>query len=249
MTDDAMEAFKISRQPLHILVQEHLVELLENGKLEPGEQLPSEVDMAAQLGVSRSTLREALLSLQQGGYIIRKHGVGTFVAPRYGSRLEGGLERLESVLTLAARQDMEVGFDGLEVEQKPANSEFAAALQTEPGTPLTFVRRVIVVEGLAVAYMLDVAPSSILCPADLHEGFEGSVLDLLRQNDRVAVAQAVADIVALSADRWLADKLGGEAGQPVLLLQETLYDNRGEVIEFSRNYFSPDFFRFHVIRR
>jgi len=244
-----MQRIKADKRSLSIQTREHLLRLIKDGIYEPGEQLPSEADLAAQLGISRPTLREALLNLEQEDIIVRKHGVGTFVAPGYGHRLESGLERLESVLVLAARQGMQAGFDDLQVREEPADPELAGKLQATPGTLLTSVRRVIVVDGVPVAYMLDVAPTSILSAADVDETFRGSVLDLLRQKQDLQTFQAVADIVALNAGAFLAEKLKIEMGQAVLLLEETLFDKEGTTIEFSRNYFVPDFFRFHVVRR
>jgi GntR family transcriptional regulator len=156
---------------------------------------------------------------------------------------------LESVLELAARQGLQVEFDALQVQQEPADPELADKLQVAPGTPLTSVRRVIVVDRMPVAYMSDVTLSSVLSPEDVDETFNGSVLDLLRQKGGQQVAQATADIVALDADASLADKLGVELGQAVLLIEEILFDKEGAAVEFSRNYFVPDFFRFHVVRR
>ena len=244
-----MQRLKTDRRPLHLQARQHLLSLIENGIYQPGQQLPCEADLATQLGISRSTLREALLNLEREGVIIRKHGVGTFVTPGYGRRLESGLERLESILVLAARQGMQVGFDDLQVREEPADPELADKLQIMPGTLLTSVRRVIVVDRVPVAYMLDVAPVSILSPADVDERFRGSVLDLLKQKRDLQIAQAVADIIALNADPFLAQKLGVEPRQAVLLLEETLFDREGKAVEFSRNYFISDFFRFHVVRR
>lgn len=242
-------SLKINKTPLHLQAQQLLLGLIKDGTYQPGEQLPSEVDLAAQLGISRPTLREALLNLERESAVVRKHGVGTFVASGYGSRLESGLERLESILVLAARQGMQVGFDDLQVQEEPAGPELADKLQVTPDTLLTSVRRVIVVDMVPVAYMFDVAPVSILSPKDVDERFEGSVLDLLRQKQGLQIAQAVADIVAVNVDSFLAGKLGVEPQQVVLLLEETLFDQEGTAVEFSRNYFVPDFFRFHVVRR
>lgn len=244
-----MQQLKTNKLPLSLQAQRYLLSLIENGAYQPGEQLPSEADLAAQLGISRPTLREALLNLEQKDVIVRKHGVGTFVAPGYEHRLEGGLEHLESILELATRQGLQVEFDALQVQEEPADPELADKLQVTPGTLLTSVRRVIVVDRTPVAYMLDVALSSILSPEDVDETFNGSVLDLLRQKQGRQVAQAMADIVALNADASLAEKLGIELGQAVLLIEEILFDKEGAAVEFSRNYFRPDFFRFHVVRR
>jgi len=55
--------------------------------------------------------------------------------------------------------------------------------------------------------------------------------------------------MALNADDFLAQKLGVEPDQAVLLMEETLFDRDGAVVEFSRNYFVPDCFCFHIVRR
>ena len=249
MTGDAVQPIRLQKVSLSTRAQHYLLELIEAGTYQPGEQLPSEADLAVQLGISRPTLREALLNLEQEGVIVRRHGVGTFVRPAYARRLEGGLERLESILELAARQGLQLHFRALEIEQEPAGPELASILHLPAGEPLTRVQRVILVDGTPVAYMLDVVPSALLAPGEIGEDFGGSVLDLLRQRENLQAAQAVADIVALDADRSLAEKLAVKSGQALLLIEELLFDDGGTPIEFSRNYFVPDFFRFHVVRR
>jgi GntR family transcriptional regulator len=229
--------------------QRYLRNLIEAGTYQPGDQLPSQNELAAELGISRATLREALLSLAQEGVIVLKHGVGTFVPRGYGHRLEGGLEQLESILELTARQGLDVGFSDLQIAEERAEQDLADTLQVAPGTPLTTVRRVIMVDGTPVAYMCDVAPCSILSPANLKESFDGSVLDLLRQRPDLHIARAVANIVAVNAVGDLADRLQVEPQQALLLLEETLFSGEGIPLEFSQNYFVPEFFQFHVVRR
>jgi GntR family transcriptional regulator len=234
---------------LYLQAEQRLLELIESGTYAPGEQLPSEVELAAQFGISRPTLREALLHLEQAGAIVRKHGVGTFVASAYGLRLESGLERLESVFEMTARQGMEARIEGLACTQEPAEAAVAERLALAPGTHVTAVRRTIVVDDRPAAYMLDLAPPSVLSPSDIDESFNGSVLDVLRQRSDLRVSQAVADIVPVNADGFLADRLSVRPGQAILLLEEVLLAEGGVPIEFSRNYFVSSMFRFHVLRR
>jgi DNA-binding FadR family transcriptional regulator len=61
---------------------ERLGTAIKLGLLEPGARLPPERDLCAQLGISRSTLRQALTALVQSGYLVavRGRGGGTFVA-------------------------------------------------------------------------------------------------------------------------------------------------------------------------
>jgi GntR family transcriptional regulator len=248
MTNQALQPIKPNRLSLSARAQQYLLSLIKNGTYEPGEQLPSQANLATQLGISRPTLREALLNLEQDGMIVRKHGVGTFVAPGYGRRLEGGLERLESILQLASRQGMQPKCTGLEVEVVPADKEVAARLQIPVDAEVTHVRRVITVEGKPVAYLHDIVAASRLAPSDVDETFAGSVLDLLRQRSDPPIARAVADIVALNAKAPLVERLGVKRGQAILLLEEILFDEEGTIVGFSRNFFVPQFFRFHVVR-
>jgi GntR family transcriptional regulator len=248
MTNDVLTPLRTSRASLSMQTQQYLVGLVEDGTYQPGDQLPSEADLAAQLGISRSTLREALLNLEQEGVVIRRHGVGTFIAPGYEHRLESGLEHLDSILELASRQEMRLGFDNLEVRRLAADELMADRLQVAPGTPLTEVARAIVVDGAPVAYMVDAIRADVLVPEDVDDGFDGSVLDLLRQKEGLQHAQVVADLIALNADAFLAEKLGIELGQAVLLIEELLFDDTGQPVEYSKNYFVPEFFRFHVVR-
>ncbi len=249
MTDNGVQPLRTSRMSLAQRAQQYLVQLLEEGAYSAGEQLPSQNELAAQLGISRPTLREALLNLEQEGVIISKHGVGTFVAPAYGQQLEGGLERLDSILELASRQGRDLRFNALRVEEEPADRELAERLQLAPRTLVTNVRRVILADDGPVAFMSDWVRSTHLRPSDIDDTFNGSVLDQLRKNSPMPVAFAVADIVALNAGAGLARDLQVKEGSALLLMEELLFDEDGTPVDWSRNYFLPDFFRFHVVRR
>lgn len=60
-------------------VMDHLVERIRNGTYRPGQRLPTEPELMAEQGVSRSVVREAVSRLQAAGYAETRHGVGTFV--------------------------------------------------------------------------------------------------------------------------------------------------------------------------
>ena len=249
MTVGGVLPLKTNKDSLSGQAHQYLLGLIGDGVFRPGEQLPSQNELAAQLGISRSTLREALLKLEQEGMVICRHGIGTFIAPGYEHRLESGLEHLESILKTAARHGMELGVDALQVEEEPADQEQAALLQVEPGTPVTSVRRVLQTDGMPIAYMLDVVLSSILRPAAIDETFNGSALDTLRRQPGLHITQATATISAINASPYLAEQLEVKRRQALLLMEERLFDETGRVIEFSHNYFMPDFFQFHLVRR
>jgi GntR family transcriptional regulator len=244
-----MHELKTDRRPLHIQARQHLLTLIEEGIYQPGQQLPSESDLAAQLGISRPTLREALFNLEQEGVIVRKHGVGTFVAPAYDRRVQGGLERLESVLALAERQGMSTRMLRLSVDRVAADVAVAEKLTLEPEAPLTRVRRTIAVDGRPAVYLVDYASTAVLPPESLDDTFSGSVLDLLVRRNNIRVREALAEITAVNADASLAEHLAVDLGRALLLLSETVFTEELTPVEFSRNYFLPGLFDFHVLRR
>jgi GntR family transcriptional regulator len=249
MTHDVVAPLRTERISLSDQAQHYLLTLIENGTYPPGEQLPSEKSLATQLGISRPTLREALHILEQDGIVVRRHGVGTFVASSYNHRLESGLERLESILELAARQGLTMQCSDLEVNEEPATARLAEKLGVSRGAPLLRIARALGTDTQTVAYMVDYASTAYLSAEDVDHTFRGSVLDLLRRKQDLEVLQAEADITALTADADLAKKLRVKKGQPILLMEELLFDQRGQAIEFSRNYFVPEHFRFRVVRR
>ena len=63
-------------------VLEALAEMVERAGLKVGDRLPPEILLARQLGVGRSTIREALNRWEGVGLIRRKRGVGTYLAAR-----------------------------------------------------------------------------------------------------------------------------------------------------------------------
>lgn len=69
-------------RPAHVQVQERVIQVIEEGLLEPGSRLPSEPELAEGLGVSRMTANKALLALVDQGWIARQKGRGTYVLAR-----------------------------------------------------------------------------------------------------------------------------------------------------------------------
>ncbi len=72
-----IEPVQRSRLSQQVIVQ--LCQLMQSGQIEPGDRLPSERDLAEQLTVSRTCLREALRALELSGLIESRHGGGTYV--------------------------------------------------------------------------------------------------------------------------------------------------------------------------
>jgi DNA-binding FadR family transcriptional regulator len=69
-------------QRLYRQIAEQLRKLMSHGEFKPGERLPAERDLAKQLGVSRPSVREALIALEVEGWVEVRTGAGVFVLER-----------------------------------------------------------------------------------------------------------------------------------------------------------------------
>ncbi len=213
-----------------------------------GERLPSEPELARRLGVSRATLREAMRSFEGQGLIRRRQGVGTFVVNQTNV-IETGLEVLESIETLAKRMNLRVSMGDLQIDHLIADETRAEALHVLQGSPLVQVTRVINAENRPVAYLVDLLPEEHLSPADLQDGFTGSVLDQLLRRPTLKLVESKTDIRAVSASPEIARALQIQRGDVLLLFVAQLYAADGSVVDYSYSYFLPGYFRFHVVRR
>lgn len=66
--------------PLYMQIKELFVANLRDGRWSPGKVIPSEIQLAQELGVSQGTVRKAITELVENNVLVRRQGRGTFVA-------------------------------------------------------------------------------------------------------------------------------------------------------------------------
>jgi GntR family transcriptional regulator len=215
---------------------------------EPGVRLLNEPELARQLGVSRATLREAMRTFETQGLIRRRQGSGTYVV-RPSHVIESGLEVLESIETLSNRIGLKVSMGDLTVENRSATPEECKALELEACDRIVHLSRVIMAEDRPAAYLVDILPEEILPKEELEAGFTGSVLDVLLRRGVPSLMTSLTEITAAGADQKVARALGVQRGAVLLQFNALLYSTNGKIVDYSKSYFLPGYFRFHVVRR
>ena len=232
--------------PLYQQAAEQLAILLANTP--PDTYLPSEPDLARQLGISRATLREAMRPFEEQGLIVRRQGVGTIVT-RPPRALDAGLEVLESLETLAARTGLTVEMGELNVDVRMPTVEEAGLLELTGEAPVVEVARVILAAGRPVAYLIDVLPRHVFPDDARAQGFRGSVLDFLLRRGDPQLDVSRTEISAVSAPGDVARALRIQRGDVLLRLEAYLYTRDGKGVDHSWSYFLPGSIRLHVVRR
>lgn len=234
------------RRPLYLRAEEALGRLLDSRQ--GGDRLPPEPDLARRMGVSRSTLREAMRSFEEKGRIVRKQGVGTFITGPHPV-IDAGLEVLRSIESLASSIGLNVRMGDLAITELCADEAEAGHLCVARDTPVVKVERVMFTETQPVAYLIDILPVEFLRPEELAAGFTGSVLDYLLRRGEPPLEIARSQVNAESADSNAAKHLSIQRGDVLLRFESWLYSANGRTIDHSFSYFVPGFFRFHVNRR
>lgn len=215
---------------------------------ESGDRLPSEPELAQQLGVSRATLREVMRAFETQGLLHRRQGAGTFVS-KPTKVIESGLEILESIETLANQIGLPVALGELSVLNRLPTQEEADVLEIDVGEQVTSVSRVILADDRPAAYLIDVLPVDVFTPSDLENTFSGSVLDLLLSRQDPPLESSRCEISAVTASSDIARALEIQRGDVLLCFQSLLYSVYGKVVDYSFSYFLPGYFLFHVVRR
>jgi GntR family transcriptional regulator of arabinose operon len=89
----------LKRQSKHLQVSDTIREWIQDGRFLPGDQLPTELELAERFQVSRHTVRQAISSLAASGLVSRVQGRGTFVAHPSAARPTSGPSKLIGVVT------------------------------------------------------------------------------------------------------------------------------------------------------
>jgi GntR family transcriptional regulator, transcriptional repressor for pyruvate dehydrogenase complex len=115
---------RVARKPMYERLVEHLRAYVVEAGLAAGDRLPSERELAERLGVSRASLRQAIVALEVQGILEVKHGEGTFLrTARMDALPIAQLADLKRRLPdiLEAREAIEVKLAELAAERRTAS--------------------------------------------------------------------------------------------------------------------------------
>ncbi len=229
-------------------VRARIVESINKGKLAPGEQLASEVEIARQLGVSRNSVREALQSLEREGLIEKRHGVGTFVTTSE-PLLYGGIERLTSINDFISSHGLKPESQIVEMDYIIASDREAQPLDIELGSDVLCVKLLKKIEErLPVALCIDYIPTRLLTGEIDSSKLDESVFDFLNDHG-LNTTYADCEITACNAEGELSELLQVRAGEPLLLFKQVHFAENDLRALYSETFFVPGKVRFNIVRR
>ncbi|HEY7414584.1 MAG TPA: GntR family transcriptional regulator, partial [Ktedonobacteraceae bacterium] len=206
--------------PLYQQLKQVLQNAIDQGLYKPGERLPSEPELVRKYGISRITVRQALDGLEAEGWVVRRHGKGTYVAE---PRIEQSLVRLTDFVEDMQQAGQHPSSRVLALEHEAARPTVAEALHVSPETEVVRVDRLRLADERPIAVDMTWLPlrfGALLAGVDLTQE---TIYHALETHYAIPVLTGNFTISATSATPQQAAYLEIEPGAPLLLIQRISY--------------------------
>jgi GntR family transcriptional regulator len=232
--------------PAHLRISYWLERLIVSRRLAPGDRLPSEVEIAQSLGVSRMTLRQALAAIEGKGLIDRRRGRfgGNFVAT---PRFEFDHESLPGFTEQMRRMHVEAGAHVIRATTRRAPPEVRQGLALRRGEQVHEILRARSANGEPIVLEETYFPAAVF-PGMLASDLTGSLYAVMRTYG-AAPYSAEEQIEAIRATEQQAEILGIAASDPLLLITRTSHTVDGVAVEYTRDYHRSDRTRIRIRSR
>lgn len=239
-------SLKSDNRPLYLLVIDKIKQDIEQGVYKSGTKLPSEYELAKNLGVSRVTLREALRMLEDENLVMRKHGIGTFVniPPLFTS----GIEELYSITQMINKNKQKAGTIFVNSGFKNVSNTDIKTFKLDNSDRVLRIERIRTADEEPVVYCIDKIPENIL-PKDFNFKEDGSLFKSLEKQANINITYAISDIEPLGYHEKISPLLLSPPGTSLLILKQSHFDEKERLVLYSINYFRADKFRFQVVRK
>lgn len=229
---------------------DRLIHELRGGLYADAAQLPSELELAGVLGVSRTVVRDALSELEREGYIERVRGIGTLVnrdVVDVHIRLDQKLE-FYKMIRAAGREPHS---DNLLVTRETAPAALAQRLGLPPDGPhtLVYVRRRVLADDIPVLYSTDILPLALFGGRRLDQiDFSQPIFDIAARFCRVEVTKTLARLYAVTGTPGIRRQLRLRPEQALMQLDETCYSRLCRPVLCCQTCYT-DFFDFSIVRK
>jgi GntR family transcriptional regulator len=222
--------------PLYQQLQRAIREAIHSHVLAPDDALPAERQMAAELSVSRITVRKAIDGLVEEGLLVRRQGSGNFVC----SRIEKNFAKLTSFSEDMRSRGRTPHSEWLKRSEGAVSPEEALTLRLSPGAPVYRFHRLrfaddspMCLEYATVA--AEALPSLDAVDDSLYEALEAA------GNRPVRALQRLRALLLNTEQARLLHAREGDAG---LLVERVGFLRDGRAVELTQSFFRGDTYDF-----
>lgn len=228
--------------PVYKQLREMLRSQIETGQLAVGTTLAPEIELAETFGVSRSTMRSAILGLVEDGLLKRKPGAGTVVIR---SRPEEHRSYFRGLTEDLKQRGIVSTVTVLNKEITAPSSAVAAQLRLSRGEKVLKLSRLRKIAGVPLVLTYAYVPDWV--GIGLDADFSRPLYKLIERSDRLHITYGEDILGALAADASKAAALEVEPGTPVLTVRRTTFVEHDRPVEYVKAYLRSDLYEYHVV--
>ncbi|MEK4513527.1 GntR family transcriptional regulator [Paenibacillus sp. FSL K6-2524] len=243
-----MKNIGIEKETLSSIAVRTIIDLIETDVFKIGDKLDAEQKLADKLNISRPILREALQILELKGYIVRKHGVGTFVISKT-PMLTTGIEKLDSMTDLVMAQNYTVGTIGITEPKVSSDESIRELLGLKDDEILLSFERIRTADNKPFALDRIYIPEKYVS-ADFFTNYaNSSILSYLSAAQNIQIFSSHCNLFAENATAGDANKLGIKKHDALQILEQTFYSNANDPIFHGKSLIVNNILKFHIVRR
>jgi len=216
--------------PFYFQLCRYVEQQIKDHHWKPGQLLPSEQELCAAVGVSRTVVRQAVAELERKGMVTKKSGKRSTVAfPKYEGSL---MQNLGGFYDDAVAKGQRPSTKVLALRVVAASPEIAEALRLDEGSPVIELNRLRFLDDEPEVLVVTYVPHS-LCPGLVEEDLTNqSLYGLLASKYGLRIKEGFRTIKAIPLDHEVARMLRVRAGSPALLLKSVGLLADGRPLEY-----------------
>lgn len=233
----------VDKTPKYQQIIQYIIEKIEKKEFKDGEKLPTEQELCSYFNVSRISVRKAYDELMHRGYIVRKHGKGSYVNVEVTvmqlNTLQGFTEEMKS-------RGMEVTSKILSFNLIDANEKIAGKLQIDEKSKVYLIERLRYADDMPMAIEMVHIPY-FYCPNLEQHDLSNSLYGILQNYYRVNPVKASQSIEAGLATKKEHEVLNVKQRSAILRIERISYLNNNMPLEYVISSYRGDKYKFDVM--
>ena len=232
---------KSSPIPIYYQIMSQLREKILDGEYPVDSTLPPERELVETYQVSRMTIRQAIMELVNEGILVRRKGIGTFVAP---PKLEQPLNSLTSFTEDMAQRGMKAGSHVVSFQQMKPDPTTRKLLGIGANEHVFEYVRLRLADDEPMALETTTLLAS-LCPGLQKDDLENkSLYDVLNERWGIQLEYATQSLEPILAPSYEAGLLHVPTGSPLLLMHRVTSNQNGKAFEHVKSMYRGDRYKF-----